>query len=75
MHNYVQLCTIINNYVQLCTIMYNYAQLCTIMYTYAQIIQKLLQKFDIVLSREPIIKRRIELTPADNKMFFNIKDI
>jgi hypothetical protein len=40
-----------------------------------QIIQKLLQKFDIVLSREPVIKRRIELAPADNKMFFNIRDI
>lgn len=40
-----------------------------------QIIQKLLQNFDIVLSREPVIKRRVELTPADNKMFFNVKEI
>ena len=37
-----------------------------------KIIQKLLQNFDIVLSKEPVIKRRIELTTYDNKMFFNV---
>jgi cytochrome P450 len=40
-----------------------------------RIVQELTKQFDLTLAQEPVIKRRVELMPEDNKMFFRVQKL
>jgi cytochrome P450 len=40
-----------------------------------KIVQELTKQFDLILAVEPVIKRRVELMPENNKMFFNVTSL